>query len=237
MPSTGHPGSVRNRSSSDSGPSTTMLSWPPQLGPVDWRRRMPPGRSSPQSGSQPCVLPACVPWPNSSSLDVVCGCRSVRSRPCPPGGCAPWWSGTKPPAEHCRRTAEALNDRCSRVLGDGLRLGPWTATLTAVIEFALLGPLEVRRDGQALRLGGFKQRLLLGVLLVEANRAVATLRLIELLWGTDPPETAANILQHYISQLRRILDVTSPRARCCSPRAAMSTARSSAPRWTAFSTW
>jgi DNA-binding SARP family transcriptional activator/class 3 adenylate cyclase/tetratricopeptide (TPR) repeat protein len=81
----------------------------------------------------------------------------------------------------------------------------------AVIEFALLGPLEVRRDGQALRLGGLKQRLLLGVLLVEANRAVGTVRLIELLWGTDPPETATNILQQYISQLRRLLDTQGGR--------------------------
>jgi DNA-binding SARP family transcriptional activator/class 3 adenylate cyclase/tetratricopeptide (TPR) repeat protein len=92
-----------------------------------------------------------------------------------------------------------------------LRVGPWTATLAAVIEFALLGPLEVRRDGQALRLGGFKQRLLLGVLLVEANRAVGAVRLIEVLWGTDPPETAANILQQYISQLRRLLDTQGGR--------------------------
>jgi DNA-binding SARP family transcriptional activator/class 3 adenylate cyclase/tetratricopeptide (TPR) repeat protein len=109
-------------------------------------------------------------------------------------------------ARLCSGTAEPLNDRCSQAAGDGLRVGPWTATLTAVIEFALLGPLEVRRDGQALRLGGFKQRLLLGVLLVEANRAVSAVRLIDLLWGTDPPETAANILQQYISQLRRLLD-------------------------------
>jgi len=93
----------------------------------------------------------------------------------------------------------------------GCALGQRTATLAAVIEFALLGPLEVRRDGQAVRLGGFKQRLLLGVLLVEANRAVATLRLIELLWGTDPPETAANILQQYISQLRRLLETQGGR--------------------------
>jgi DNA-binding SARP family transcriptional activator/class 3 adenylate cyclase/tetratricopeptide (TPR) repeat protein len=88
----------------------------------------------------------------------------------------------------------------------GCALGQRTATLTAVIEFALLGPLEVRRDGQAVRLGGYKQRLLLGVLLVEADRAVATARLIELLWGTDPPETASNILQQYVSQLRRLMD-------------------------------
>src|SRR6202049_268359 len=99
----------------------------------------------------------------------------------------------------------------------GCALGQRTATLAAVIEFALLGPLEVRRDGQAVRLGGFKQRLLLGVLLVEANRAVATLRLIELLWGTDPPETAANILQQYISQLRRILETQGGRQALVSP--------------------
>jgi DNA-binding SARP family transcriptional activator/class 3 adenylate cyclase/tetratricopeptide (TPR) repeat protein len=85
-------------------------------------------------------------------------------------------------------------------------LGFGRQTLTAVIEFALLGPLEVRRDGDTLRLGGYKQRLLLGVLLLEANRAVASARLIELLWGDDPPETASNILQQYISQLRRLLD-------------------------------
>ena len=80
-----------------------------------------------------------------------------------------------------------------------------------MIEFALLGPLEVRRNGQALRLGGLKQRLLLGVLLLEANRAVGTARLIELLWGADPPETAANILQQYVSQLRRLLETQGGR--------------------------
>ncbi len=79
-------------------------------------------------------------------------------------------------------------------------------TLARVIDFGLLGPLEVRRDATALQLGGHKQRLLLGALLVEANRVVSASRLIDLLWGRDPPGSAANGLQQYVSQLRRILD-------------------------------
>jgi DNA-binding SARP family transcriptional activator/class 3 adenylate cyclase len=85
-------------------------------------------------------------------------------------------------------------------------MGQAGVTLAPVIDFGLLGPLEVRRDGTALHLGGHKQRLLLGALLVEANRVVSASRLIDLLWGSDPPGSAANGLQQYVSQLRRLLD-------------------------------
>src|SRR5713101_8199135 len=74
------------------------------------------------------------------------------------------------------------------------------------MEFGILGPLEVRVDGQVVRLGGAKQRTLLAALLLEPNRVVASERLVELLWGGEPPETAANNLQVYISQLRRALE-------------------------------
>lgn len=74
------------------------------------------------------------------------------------------------------------------------------------MEFLILGPLEVRQDGQALSLGGAKQRAVLAILLLEANRVVAVERLAELLWGDKPPPTAAHAIEVYISQLRRTLE-------------------------------
>jgi predicted ATPase/DNA-binding SARP family transcriptional activator len=74
-----------------------------------------------------------------------------------------------------------------------------------VLEFKLLGPLEVRANGEPLPLGGAKRRALLALLLVRANEVVSTDRLIDELWGEQPPETAANTLQVHISHLRRSL--------------------------------
>jgi DNA-binding SARP family transcriptional activator len=66
----------------------------------------------------------------------------------------------------------------------------------ATFDFCLLGPLEVRRAGATLELGGPKQRALLALLLVDAGRAVSTDRLIDALWGESPPRTAATSLQN-----------------------------------------
>ena len=73
------------------------------------------------------------------------------------------------------------------------------------MEFRILGPLEVLSDGQAVDLGGAKQRALLAVLLLYANHVVSRDRLIDALWEDDPPETAAKALQVYVSQLRKLL--------------------------------
>ena len=60
------------------------------------------------------------------------------------------------------------------------------------------------REG-ALSLGGGKQRALLALLLIHPNESLSTDRLIDELWGEQPPATAAKILQNYVSQLRRAL--------------------------------
>ncbi|MBV9197417.1 MAG: winged helix-turn-helix domain-containing protein [Solirubrobacterales bacterium] len=75
----------------------------------------------------------------------------------------------------------------------------------SVIEFRLLGPLEVWRDGRQLAVGGAKPRALLAVLLLRAGRVVSTDELIDALWGEHPPEGAANALQAHVSALRRAL--------------------------------
>jgi DNA-binding SARP family transcriptional activator len=72
-------------------------------------------------------------------------------------------------------------------------------------QFRLLGPLTVTLDGRALALGGEKRRALLAVLLLNLNEAVSRDRLIDALWGDEPPDTARNTLQVYVSQLRKVL--------------------------------
>src|SRR5258708_35530672 len=73
------------------------------------------------------------------------------------------------------------------------------------MELRILGPLEVLENGQALDLGGAKQRAALAMLALHANRVVAHEQLIEALWEEDPPETARKALQVYVSQLRKAL--------------------------------
>jgi len=73
------------------------------------------------------------------------------------------------------------------------------------MEFRILGPLEVLSDGQALDLGGQKQRALLALLLLEANRPVSRDRLIAALWEEEPTATAQKAIQVYVSQLRKAL--------------------------------
>jgi DNA-binding SARP family transcriptional activator len=77
---------------------------------------------------------------------------------------------------------------------------------TNELEFRVLGPLEVAANGAPLPLGGAKQRAVLALLLLHANEVVSTDRLIDELWGDSPPESAANMLQGYVSHLRKTLE-------------------------------
>ncbi len=73
------------------------------------------------------------------------------------------------------------------------------------VEFRILGPLEARREGAVVALGGTRQRAVLALLLTRANEVVSAERLIDELWGGEPPGTAANVLQGYVSHLRKAL--------------------------------
>jgi DNA-binding SARP family transcriptional activator len=74
------------------------------------------------------------------------------------------------------------------------------------VQFRILGPLEVVADGRPLGLGRRKQRALLAILLVHANRVVSLDRLVDQLWGEEPPAQAIASLQAYVSHLRRLLE-------------------------------
>ena len=72
------------------------------------------------------------------------------------------------------------------------------------VEFRILGPLEVRVDGAVVAVGGPRQRALLALLLLNANRVVSRERLVAELFG-DGSATAARRLNVQISRLRKTL--------------------------------
>jgi DNA-binding SARP family transcriptional activator len=75
-----------------------------------------------------------------------------------------------------------------------------------LIEFGILGPLEARRDGAELPLGGRNQRAVLALLLLEAGRIVSIDRIAEELYAGDTPISAVTQVHRQVSELRRALD-------------------------------
>src|SRR5215470_8763351 len=73
------------------------------------------------------------------------------------------------------------------------------------MDFRILGPLEVARDGQLLALGAVQQRALLAVLVLRCGEVVSTDRLVDELWGERAPAAAAKTVQVYVSHLRKAL--------------------------------
>ncbi len=74
-----------------------------------------------------------------------------------------------------------------------------------MLDFKALGPFEVLRGGDPIELGPHKQRMLLALLLLNANRVVSKDRITEALWGEDSSDKE-NALWVYISRLRTVLE-------------------------------
>jgi DNA-binding SARP family transcriptional activator len=73
------------------------------------------------------------------------------------------------------------------------------------LHFQVLGPLLVRHNGVAVKMGTRRQRALLVLLLINVGRTLSAERLIDQLWQGDPPPKAAVTLRSYISSLRQAL--------------------------------
>jgi len=78
------------------------------------------------------------------------------------------------------------------------------------LRFGILGPLVVVGEDGPVRIRSRLQRLLLTILLVEANRPVPADRLAEELWGDHLPENPAGALRTQVSRLRRVLPEGTP---------------------------
>src|ERR671935_1099334 len=73
------------------------------------------------------------------------------------------------------------------------------------LEFRILGPLVLRVDGAPIPVGGPKQRALLALLLLSANRVVSRERLIDELFPDQGVESADHALRNQVSRLRKVL--------------------------------
>lgn len=73
------------------------------------------------------------------------------------------------------------------------------------IAVALLGPLRMTTGDQEVRLGGQGRRTVVAMLALRAGTVVSVDRLIDALWGEEPPMTAVTKLQGHICALRREL--------------------------------
>ena len=76
-------------------------------------------------------------------------------------------------------------------------------------EFRLLGHLEVGEGDAAQAFGGPKQRALLAYLLLHAGEVVTAERLVDAIWGEDPPPTATAVVYGYVRKVRSALETTS----------------------------
>ena len=73
------------------------------------------------------------------------------------------------------------------------------------MQIRLLGHFEVSVGDRPIALGGAKQRAVLAMLALEANRTITADSLIEGVWGEQPPRSAAKMLQNYVWRLRLAL--------------------------------
>ena len=73
------------------------------------------------------------------------------------------------------------------------------------MQIHLLGPVELSTNNGHAALGGPKPRALLAMLALDAGSTVSAERLIDGLWGDEPPATAAKMVQLYVSHLRKAM--------------------------------
>jgi predicted ATPase/DNA-binding SARP family transcriptional activator len=84
-------------------------------------------------------------------------------------------------------------------------VAPGMADSSDGFRIELLGPVEAWVDGRAVALGGRRSRALFALLAVMAGRVVTVDRLIDELWGEEPPARARDSLQMHVSRLRKAL--------------------------------
>ena len=74
------------------------------------------------------------------------------------------------------------------------------------LRIGLLGPFEAHLNGSRCEVRGSRQQLIVTALSLARGRVVSTDRLVELIWGQDPPTKPYETVRSYVSHLRRALD-------------------------------
>ncbi|KZB79852.1 AfsR/SARP family transcriptional regulator [Amycolatopsis regifaucium] len=73
------------------------------------------------------------------------------------------------------------------------------------MEFRVLGPVQCRTGARPLKLAGPRQERILAALLLGADRVVSVSRLVDVVWGEDPPATAIRQIRNLTTALKRAL--------------------------------
>ncbi|MBV9922139.1 MAG: winged helix-turn-helix domain-containing protein, partial [Pseudonocardia sp.] len=80
----------------------------------------------------------------------------------------------------------------------------------AVVQFRVLGPVEVWRGGELLPLAGSRQRAVLARLILARRSVVPADRIVDDVWAGNPPPRALGVVHAHISTLRRLLEPDRP---------------------------
>ena len=78
------------------------------------------------------------------------------------------------------------------------------------MEFRILGPPEVVEGNRAVPISSPRQRALLCLLIANAGRVVSSERILDELWGDEPPESGRQTVAYHVAQLRRSLPCPAP---------------------------
>ncbi|MEY9893466.1 DNA-binding SARP family transcriptional activator [Catenulispora sp. MAP5-51] len=87
----------------------------------------------------------------------------------------------------------------------------------STVWFGLLGPVDIRLDGEPVPLPSARTRALLAALLCQANRVVSVDGLVDAVWGADPPDGAVTTLRSHVMRLRRCLGSEAARLETVAP--------------------
>ena len=109
------------------------------------------------------------------------------------------------------RAQPGLNPRSTDGFEDLGMAGPMGSLLIedgerrrSVVQIRLLGGVDAASDdGDPIDIGPAKSQALLAALALSAGSAVPVSRLVDLVWGQDPPRTAEKTLQSYVTRLRK----------------------------------
>ncbi|MGW4706311.1 AfsR/SARP family transcriptional regulator, partial [Streptomyces sp. NPDC004285] len=96
-----------------------------------------------------------------------------------------------------------------RVEPEGRGAGP--AEAGEPLRIDLLGPVRARRGDVALPLGPVRRQAVLAALVLRAPGFVTYRRLLDDVWGAEPPGTGHRVLPSYVYALRRALDPVDAR--------------------------
>jgi DNA-binding SARP family transcriptional activator len=101
---------------------------------------------------------------------------------------------------HPGTTSEKLIERGTGTGGRG-----YLQAMAAVMQFGVLGPVEIWVDGRPADAGHARQRAVLAVLLLDVGLSVQLEVLIDRVWGEHPPRSARNTLYGYVGRLKALI--------------------------------